>query len=153
RSPDRAPRPTPGLLLLIPETCGRGRGTVGRPGPNRTVLLPLSAPGRGPGGGGPRQRITGNQPMSRSDDHNTPATAAAYCHDRLEAAEAARVEQHCDGCASCRAALERGRQRRAVLAALPAHEPSEGLVRSTLQAVEDHRQRWQGRRRRFFATV
>src|SRR5262249_55278044 len=90
--------------------------------------------------------------MFQPDEH-VAAHVDDYLHDLLEPADAAHVERHCAECEACRAALERGRQRRAALASLPACEPSEQLIRSTLQGVEADEQRRRRLRRRLLLTL
>lgn len=55
----------------------------------------------------------------------------AYLHDVLDEPRAGRVERHCRECPICSAALEEARKRLAAMQALPAVEPSEGLLRAT----------------------
>src|SRR5262249_24561643 len=59
------------------------------------------------------------------------------------------VERHCDSCAICKLALEGARKRFAALETLPAIEPSEQLVQSTLRRIDEHDRRTRKLRRWF----
>lgn len=59
-----------------------------------------------------------------------------YLHDVLSPDDAAAVEQHCQRCPICRAALEEARRRLDAVRSLPACEASGELVRRTLEHVE-----------------
>lgn len=59
-----------------------------------------------------------------------------YLHDLLSPDEASRVERHCAECSACRDALEAARAMLAALRALPPCEPSDELVRRTLERLE-----------------
>jgi hypothetical protein len=56
--------------------------------------------------------------------------------DALDAADAACVERHCDGCRICKTALDEARKRFAALQTLPAIEPSEQLIQATLKRID-----------------
>src|SRR5262245_12403089 len=64
------------------------------------------------------------------------ARVDAYLHGLLEPTEATELEEQCATSEEWRRALERGRRRLAALESVPAHEPSETLIRDTLHAVE-----------------
>ncbi|MBI1916994.1 MAG: hypothetical protein HYS12_19980 [Planctomycetes bacterium] len=91
--------------------------------------------------------------MSRPDEHLTADTADAYLHDLLSSDEKARVDLDCAECETCRAILEQALKRLAGLTALPAHEPSEQLIQSTLKAVEERESRLRRLRRRVFLAM
>src|SRR5262249_23357267 len=75
-----------------------------------------------------------------------------YLHDALDAADAAYVERHCDGCRVCKLALDEARKRFAALQTLPAIEPSEQLIQATLKGIDAHHGRMT-RVRRWFVGV
>jgi hypothetical protein len=60
----------------------------------------------------------------------------AYFHDLLTPAEDEAIEQHCDQCPACDAALEEAKKRYDALQTVPASEASEKLVQATLEQVE-----------------
>ncbi len=72
-----------------------------------------------------------------------------YLHDLLDGAETRRVAEHCQACGSCRAALDRARQRLTALQSVPPTEASPDLVEATLDLVDanarDGRRLWRGR--------
>src|SRR5262249_38729896 len=72
-----------------------------------------------------------------------------YLHDVLDAHDAAYVERHCETCRICKLALEEARKRSAALETLPAAEPSEQLVQSTLRRIDAYDRRTRKVRRWF----
>src|SRR5438105_5005030 len=72
-----------------------------------------------------------------------------YLHDVLNGYDAAYVERHCETCRICKLALEDARKRAGALETLPAAEPSEQLIRSTLQRIDIHDRRTRKVRRWF----
>jgi hypothetical protein len=58
-----------------------------------------------------------------------------YLHEVLAAADAACVEQHCQGCRICTVALDEARKRFAAMETLPASEASGQLIQATLQKI------------------
>ncbi len=71
-----------------------------------------------------------------------------YVHELLSPEDAARVESHCAQCPDCARALEQARRRLGLLRAVPPVEPSAGLVRATLDRIENEppRRRLLGKR-------
>jgi uncharacterized protein YfaS (alpha-2-macroglobulin family) len=90
--------------------------------------------------------------MSTPNDH-VADRVDDLVHELLPAGEAGRVRLHCADCDSCRAALEQARQRLAALRALPGHEPSDRLVRATLQHIDESDARRRRFRRRSFMAM
>src|SRR5581483_10345715 len=78
----------------------------------------------------------GRLPMSAANHHVDPLVDD-YVHDLLPDDDAARVESHCAACPGCARALEQARRRLGLLRALPPVEPSAGLVRATLDRIEN----------------
>ena len=72
-----------------------------------------------------------------------------YLHKALSSMDAVYVERHCDSCRICKLALEDARKRFAALETLPAIEPSEQLIQSTLQRIDVHDRRTRKVRRWF----
>src|SRR5215831_14890976 len=73
-------------------------------------------------------------------DHNDHVVAFVddYLHDALHSMDAAYVERHCDSCRICKPALEDARKRFAALETLPAIEPSEQVIKATLERIAAH---------------
>ncbi len=90
--------------------------------------------------------------MFHANEH-IAAHADDFLHGLLDAADADHVRKHIADCETCCTALAHAEKRRATLASLPAHEPSERLLQSTLQGVEVHEQRRRRRRRRLFSAM
>ncbi|HZT79280.1 MAG TPA: alpha-2-macroglobulin family protein, partial [Gemmataceae bacterium] len=76
-----------------------------------------------------------------------------YLHDLLSPEDADRVGHHCEGCASCRAALEQARRRQSVMESVPAVEAPQPLVHATLDRIDAHELGRRRFRRRFLLAV
>jgi hypothetical protein len=61
-----------------------------------------------------------------------------YLHDVLNSDENKYVEQHCERCPVCKAALQEAEKRLAALTSLPASEAPAGIVQSTLAAIAQY---------------
>lgn len=84
--------------------------------------------------------------MASKNDH-VAGLVDDFVHDLLSPDEAARVEQHCQSCRACAAALDRARRRLALLQALAPAEASSALVRDTLDRIDVARQPSSSRKR------
>jgi hypothetical protein len=73
-----------------------------------------------------------------------------YFHEVLSPAKARALEQHADGCAICKAALDEARKRFAALETVPAMEASGELIQATLSRIDRYEQSRRIRRRFFF---
>ena len=60
----------------------------------------------------------------------------AFLHDALDADDATFVEQHCDDCSICSAALDEARNRLELINTVPHSEASDSLIRSTIDSID-----------------
>ncbi|MHC4092610.1 MAG: MG2 domain-containing protein, partial [Planctomycetota bacterium] len=76
-----------------------------------------------------------------------------YLNGLLSPADAEYVERQCATSPVWQAALEEARERQELIEAVPANEPSEELIQSTLAKIDDHSRRTARRRRLTVRTI
>jgi uncharacterized protein YfaS (alpha-2-macroglobulin family) len=70
------------------------------------------------------------------DEYHVLEYVDAYLHEAVTPQYAGYLEEHCEQCAMCRAALDEARRRHAALDSVAAAEASEQLIQATVQRIE-----------------